>query len=76
MECSTVLSSRSFERVRKWPGYVPIKIFTLLKKKKKSVLTDIEMLLQEKEGVVIEMPNERRWIQEMYETHWGTDWEI
>jgi len=34
------------------------------------------MLLQEKEGVVIKMPNEGRWMQQMYQTHCGNDREI
>lgn len=34
------------------------------------------MLLQEKEGAVIEMPNEGRWMQRMYQTYQANDRKI
>jgi len=34
------------------------------------------MLLQKKEGVVIETPDEGRWMQQMYQTHQENDREI
>jgi hypothetical protein len=48
-------------------------MYVCVKKSRISVLNETEMLLQEKEGVVIEMPNEGKWMQQMSQTHRGND---